>query len=111
MLIGGLTDCGANLLAAAAATRMRSKLGRYRPFLIYGAAPLGVTFGLLFIKPDLAPATVFAIAMIVHVCYRTAYAFIAVPHAGFINRMSTDAHERPSIGGATTEEGDRRSAG
>src|SRR3546814_2282191 len=58
MLIGGLTDCGANLLAAAAATRMRSKLGRYRPFLIYGAAPLGVTFGLLFIKPDLAPATV-----------------------------------------------------
>src|SRR3546814_2770841 len=71
MLIGGLTDCGANLLAAAAATRMRSKLGRYRPFLIYGAAPLGVTFGLLFIKPDLAPATVFAIAMIVHVCYRS----------------------------------------
>src|SRR3546814_18340397 len=65
MLIGGLTDCGANLLAAAAATRMRSKLGRYRPFLIYGAAPLGVTFGLLFIKPDLAPATVFAIAMVV----------------------------------------------
>src|SRR3546814_19100440 len=93
MLIGGLTDCGANLLAAAAATRMRSKLGRYRPFLIYGAAPLGVTFGLLFIKPDLAPATVFAIAMIVHVCYRTAYAFIAVPPAGLITHMSTEERQ------------------
>src|SRR3546814_19484877 len=84
---------------------MRSKLGRYRPFLIYGAAPLGVTFGLLFIKPDLAPATVFAIAMIVHVCYRTAYAFIAVPHAGLIPRISTDAHERPSIGGVKAAAG------
>src|SRR3546814_10154766 len=97
MLIGGLTDCGANLLAAAAATRMRSKLGRYRPFLIYGAAPLGVTFGLLFIKPDLAPATVFAIAMIVHVCYRIAYAFIAVPHAGLITRSEVHTSALQSL--------------
>src|SRR3546814_1633714 len=66
---------------------------------------LGVTFGLLFIKPDLAPATVFAIAMIVHVCYRTAYAFIAVPHAGLITRMSTDANERASIGGVKAAAG------
>src|SRR3546814_11726586 len=43
--------------------------------------------------------------MIVHVCYRTAYAFIAVPHAGLITRMSTDANERASIGGVKAAAG------
>src|SRR3546814_5654209 len=43
--------------------------------------------------------------MIVHVCYRTAYAFIAVPHARLITRMSTDANERASIGGVKAAAG------
>lgn len=99
MLIGGITDCFANILAATAATYPWSRLGRYRPFLIYGAAPLGVSFALLFMKPDLPAGALFAFAAVVHILYRAAYAFIAVPHAGLITRISADANERASIGG------------
>ena len=105
MVVGGLTDCVANLVAAAAATKSWSRLGRYRPFLIYGAAPLGVSFGLLFVKPDLGPEMLLAFALTIHIIYRTAYAFIAVPHAGLITRLSLDAGERASIGGVKAAAG------
>ena len=82
MLVGGMTDIVANIAAAAAATRRWSRLGRYRPFLIYGAAPLGISFALLFVRPDISPSLLLAYAFVVHVLYRAAYAFYRGPAFG-----------------------------
>lgn len=99
MLVGGITDCVANLLAARCSTRQWSWLGRYRPFMIYGAVPFAASFAMLFLKPDLPPAGLVAFAVVAQILYGTCFAFISVPHSGLITRLSSDAVERASLGG------------
>ena len=55
MLVARLFDVVTDPLMGALADRTRSRWGTYRPWLIFGAVPLGVVFALLLFTPDLGP--------------------------------------------------------
>lgn len=96
---GTLLDAFGELAVAAISSRTNGRFGKYRPFLIFGAVPLGLTFILMFIKPDLPPSQLLIVAFASHLLFRAAYAVVSMPHASLIGRLSTDANERASIGG------------
>jgi glycoside/pentoside/hexuronide:cation symporter, GPH family len=98
IFVGTFVDALCNLLVAWLTTRNRSRLGRYRSFLLYGSVPIGIAFATMFFEPGLPPRLVFAYAFITYMLYRTCYAFILMPHGSLIGRLSSDANERSSVG-------------
>ncbi len=76
----------------------RSRFGRRRPYLLYGAIPFGVAFFVLFIVPGYR--TEFANALQVSLLFAlgcTAFTVVNVPYASMVPEMSDDYNERISI--------------
>ncbi|MEM9013504.1 MAG: glycoside-pentoside-hexuronide (GPH):cation symporter [Pseudomonadota bacterium] len=84
------------------ASRTRAKLGRYRPYILFGGAPLAVCFLLMFIRPDLAGVGLFAYALGAHLLFKTAFTVVYIPYTAMIAQLSFDADERASIAGVKT---------
>ena len=76
----------------------RSRFGRRRPYLLYGAIPFGLAFFVLFIAP--AHETEFANALQVSLLFAlgcTMFTVVNVPYASMVPEMSDDYNERMSI--------------
>jgi sugar (glycoside-pentoside-hexuronide) transporter len=85
-IVGGISDV------------TRSRFGRRRPYLLYGAIPYGLIFFILFIAPGWR--TEFANALHVAIVFFlgcTMFAVINVPYASMVPEMSDDYNERMSI--------------
>lgn len=95
---GSAIDIICNLSVPWLTTQVRSRRGRYRPFLLYGGVFLGAAFAMMFAKPNLPVEQIFLYALVTHLLYRAAYAIVLTPHAALIGRISDDADERAAIG-------------
>ena len=76
----------------------RSRFGRRRPYLLYGAIPFGLAFFVLFIAPG--HETEFANALQVSLLFAlgcTVFTVVNVPYASMVPEMSDDYNERMSI--------------
>jgi len=76
----------------------RSRFGRRRPYLLYGAIPFGLAFFVLFIAPG--HQTEFANALQVSLLFAlgcTVFTVVNVPYASMVPEMSDDYNERMSI--------------
>jgi len=76
----------------------RSRFGRRRPYILYGAVPFGIAFFVLFIVPGYQ--TEFANALQVSLLFAlacTAFTVVNVPYASMVPEMSDDYNERMSI--------------
>lgn len=87
-------------LMGVMATRTRSRFGRYRPYLLYGALPLCLSFVAMFVPTGLSGASLAAYAFVTHLLFRTAYTVVGIPYISLSAEMSRDSHERSEIAGA-----------
>ncbi len=86
-----------DLLTGAVSDRIRSRLGRRRPFLLYGAVPLAVGFALLWMVPfkgDLALAAYYTLAGIL---FNTLYSLVSIPYNALLPELTRDPDERTSL--------------
>ncbi|MDX3898969.1 MAG: glycoside-pentoside-hexuronide (GPH):cation symporter [Sphingobium sp.] len=102
IFVGSFIDIAVNLLIPSLTAATKTRLGRYRPYVIFGSIFFGAAFGAMFIRPDLPPAQLFVYALCIHLAYRFTYGFILTPHSSLISRMTSDADERASIGSVKT---------
>ncbi len=98
IFLGSAVDLAGSLGIPWLVGHVRSRLGRYRPFLIYGALPLGFFFAASFIRPNVSAAWFYPCVVALHLCYRAGYAAVLMPHASLLTRLSEDADERASVG-------------
>lgn len=98
-LVASIWDGLADPLIGIAADRVRSRWGRYRPFLLFGTVPLALTFGLLYFRPPLQGTALVAAAMAAHLLFRSAYALVNVPYAALTARITRSASDRGNIAG------------
>lgn len=81
------------------ADRTRTRWGRYRPALLFGALPLAAAFVLAFSVPGLRGGALVAYALATHILLRTAYGALAIPYSSLSARLTRDADDRTSLTG------------
>jgi GPH family glycoside/pentoside/hexuronide:cation symporter len=85
-LIGHLTD------------RTRTRWGRRRPFLLFGALPFAAGFTLMWLRPQIAsPWGLAAYYALAYVLYDAAATFVYMPYFALTPELTSDYDERTSL--------------
>lgn len=94
MLVARLFDVITDPMMGAIADRTQSRWGTYRPWLIFGAIPLGVVFALLLYTPDLGPAGKRIYAYTLYLLMMVVYTAVNVPYGSLLGVMTDDDNEK-----------------
>lgn len=79
--------------------RTRTRWGSKRPYLLFGAVPLGLMFFLLFASPPLPESMKVVYALVLFLLLNTAYTVVNIPYGALTADMTVNAKERSSITG------------
>ncbi|MBY8821637.1 MFS transporter [Sphingomonas colocasiae] len=93
MIWDGLIDP----LVGMFANRIRSRLGRYRLLVLIGAAPLSLSFMLVFAQPLLGLSGEIWFALLAQMLFRTAYAVVSIPYGSLSASLTTSMRERSTL--------------
>lgn len=100
VLIGKLWDGINDPLIGIMSDRTRSRHGRKRVYLIYGAVPFAVSFVLLWwIPPGASTAVAFGLATGLLLLFATTYSLVGVPYQALVPVMTADYDERTRLVG------------
>ena len=95
MLLARLFDVVTDPIMGSLADRTRSRWGTYRPWLIFGAIPLGLIFALLFFTPSFADYTMKrAYAYCLYLLMMLTYTAVNVPYGSLLGVMTDDDNEK-----------------
>ena len=81
------------------ATRTRTRFGRFRPYILFGAPFMGASFVAMFAAPVWFPNHVFAASLIAHLLFRTLYTVASVPYSSLAATLTHDSQERGTMAG------------
>ncbi|MEE4203112.1 MAG: MFS transporter [Halieaceae bacterium] len=92
----GITDP----IMGGVADRTRTAIGRYRPYLLYGAPVLAIGFIVTFYAPQgLSGGPLIAYALVTHLLLRTLYTVVSIPYSALSARMTSDSRQRGTLAG------------
>lgn len=94
MLVARLFDVVTDPLMGSLADRTQSRWGTYRPWLIFGAIPMGLVFALLLFTPDFGPAGKRVYAYAVYLLMMAVYTAVNVPYGSLLGVMTDDDDEK-----------------
>ena len=96
--IGGLWDAITDPAMGYIAERTKSRWGRYRPYLLFGSVPLGLSLVLLFSLPAIkGSAASWVVALLALLLFRTCYTVVSIPYSTLGARMTTNSDERTHL--------------
>jgi len=99
MLVARLSDGVSDALMGAVADRTETRWGKYRPWMLWGALPLGVTLSLAFTcPPGLGMTGKLVYAYVTYILFTLAYTVQAIPYGALLSVLSPDERERTSAG-------------
>jgi GPH family glycoside/pentoside/hexuronide:cation symporter len=79
------------------AERTRTKMGSYRPYILFGSVPLALSFVLLFWIPPLEGTELFIFLLTVNLIHRTCFTVVSVPYSSLTARITDDSDERTKL--------------
>jgi len=98
-LVAKFWDAVTDPLIGFASDATKSRWGRKRPYLLFGAVPLGASMYLLFASPAIPESwkVIYGLAAFLLVC--TAYTVVNIPYGALTASLTTDSHERSRVTG------------
>lgn len=79
------------------ADRTNTRWGKFRPYLLWGALPLGAAGVLTFTTPELSESGKLVWAYITYSLMMTAYTFVNLPYSGLLGVITPDSQERTTL--------------
>ena len=79
------------------ASRTRSRWGRFRPYLLWGAIPLGIAWSLIFLPTGLTGTMLVIWALGAHLLFRSVYTVASMPYLSLSAAMTEDSGERSTL--------------
>lgn len=97
MLVARFIDAFTDPLMGMLGDHTRTKLGKYRPWVIFGAPILGFSIFLLFLAPNLSPTMKIVYAYVIYIFYSLASTVVNIPYHSLTPVMSDDPFQRTVI--------------
>lgn len=98
ILVGGIWDAINDPLVGVLSDHTRTRWGRRRPYLLFGALPFGVTFALLWIVPPIQNQVLLALYYaLIYMLFDTAFTFVSCPYTALTPELALDHDERTSL--------------
>jgi glycoside/pentoside/hexuronide:cation symporter, GPH family len=98
-LVGRIWDAINDPLIGMLSDRVRTRWGRRRPFLLFGAIPFGISFVLLFLVPPWQPGGLVLYYIAAFLLFDSLYTIINVPYSALMPELTRDYDERSSLSG------------
>ncbi|MGL1891457.1 MAG: MFS transporter [Spirochaetaceae bacterium] len=96
-LFSRLIDAITDPLMGMLADRTKSKIGKYRPYIIWGAPVLGLLTVMLFWTPDLSTAGKIVYIYIIYIMYSLVSTVVNIPYHSLTPILSQDPDQRTVI--------------
>ena len=96
-LIGRIWDAVNDPLMGMIADRTNTKMGKFRPYLLYAALPFGILGFLMFISPNLSAHGKIIYAFITYNCMMMIYTVINVPYSALMGVLTPNSQERTVV--------------
>ena len=79
------------------ADRTKSRWGKFRPWILWGAVPYGIVGYLVFANPALSPSAKLVYAYVTFALIKVAYVTINTPYGALMGVMSPSSDDRTSL--------------
>lgn len=96
-LIATIWDAISDPLMGYLAGKTRSRWGRYRLYLLLAPIPLGISYVIMFYKPDLSGWHLILWAIIWQILFRTFFTLGNIPYSSLSSEMTLDSNERSKL--------------
>lgn len=97
LLLTKIVDAFTDPAMGMIADRTRTRWGRYRPYLLWGAIPFGFAGAAVFAMPDLGPGAMLVWAYVTYTVAMLAYTMVNVPYSGLLGVISPSTRQRTSV--------------
>ena len=98
VLVGGIWDAINDPLVGLLSDRTRTRWGRRRPYLLFGALPYGTTFALMWIVPPIQDQVLLCLYFaLIYILYDTAVTLVSCPYQALTPELTLDHDERTSL--------------
>jgi len=100
ILIGKIWDFVNDPIFGYISDRTRSRWGRRRPYLLFGALPLALTFTMLWYKPDFTgTAALVVYYSVAYIIFEASATMLYMPYFALTPELTSDYDERTSLTG------------
>ncbi|MEM7218780.1 MAG: MFS transporter [Pseudomonadota bacterium] len=96
-LVARVIDAVTDPLMGMIMDRTRSRWGRMRPYLLFGAPPMGLLLVLTFTVPDLSESGRLAWAYATYIAFGITFTIVGLPYSSLTARMTQDYDERTRL--------------
>ena len=98
-LISKIWDAVSDPIMGYISDKTKTRWGQKRPYLLFGAMPLGMCMALLFYTPTLAGNLKIPYALAIFLLVCTAYTVVNIPYGALTANLTLDTNERSRLTG------------
>jgi glycoside/pentoside/hexuronide:cation symporter, GPH family len=95
-LLGRIFDAITDPIMGVLSDRLKPKIGR-KPFILWGAVPLGISFALLWAVPEASQTVKFLLASFLFLLFSLLYTVVQMPYMALIPELAESYDERTSL--------------